>query len=100
MTEPVACSLAGTDRADRAHRLAALREQALSFERDATGLTARFAASLAPELRAVAAAEAECCPFLSFEVTADRQTSELRVQGPPDAQPVIDEFLPATPAAQ
>jgi MerR family copper efflux transcriptional regulator len=95
MTEPVACSLTGAARADRAAWLAALRGQVIAVERHTTGLVARFPAPLAPQLRALADAEAQCCPFLRFEVTTSQDTSELRVEGPPDAQPVIDEFLPS-----
>jgi hypothetical protein len=52
-------------------------------------------AGLEAELRALAAAEAECCRFLSIEVHRAGDSLELHVSGPPDARPIIDEMFAA-----
>lgn len=94
---PLACSLGGRELAGRAaelrellggaHRLSAVREApgALRIElSEAPGLRERLARAI--EL------ERACCPFLeiAFE-DADRRVV-LRIAGPAEAAPVIDDF--------
>jgi hypothetical protein len=91
---PLACSLYAAQRAERTRWLGELGRSALVLESSDTGVTVRFRASdvSEDELRELAAAEARCCPFLTLEVRANADGVELRVEGPPDARPVIEEF--------
>jgi hypothetical protein len=60
------------------------------------GARLRFAAAGETEsdLRAVIAAEAECCAFLSFDLRDDGGDGLLLdVTGPADAQPIIGELF-------
>jgi hypothetical protein len=88
----LACSLSGAQRADRERWLERLRGQALDVTSRPDGLSVRFAPSdpLEAEARALATAEAQCCPFLCFEVDRGEDAIELMVSGPPEARPIID----------
>jgi MerR family copper efflux transcriptional regulator len=95
-TEPVlACSLTGRDRTERARWLQQLRTWAVGVRSRPTGVVLAFAAAdgLEADIRALARAEAECCPFLRLEVHAGGGTIELAVSGPPEAQPIIEEMF-------
>jgi hypothetical protein len=96
MDQPIACSLSPTDRAVRKDDLGALARRALrSREPLPDGARLTFAAhgDTERELRAVVAAEAECCPFLSFDLDRDGDLLRLDVTGPNDAQPIIAELF-------
>jgi hypothetical protein len=98
LPEPVrACSLSGSERIARASWLERLRERSLGVVANGDGVSAAFAASddAEAELRALAAAEARCCPFLTFEVTRQADRLQLTVLGPPDGRPVIDAMFEA-----
>jgi hypothetical protein len=45
------------------------------------------------ELRALAAAEAECCPFLDIQVRGDGHELRLAVSGPPEARDIIESMF-------
>jgi hypothetical protein len=47
------------------------------------------------EIARLAAAEHECCGFLSFTITMDERGHALEVTGPPDAEPIIAELFGA-----
>jgi hypothetical protein len=89
---PLACSLSAGELADRGRWLGRLARRARTVEPDRAGVTVRFAADdgVEAELRELAVAEAECCPFLTIEVRAGDAELELRVGGPPEARPIID----------
>jgi hypothetical protein len=93
--KPIACSLEGDDRTARARWLGTLADRALGVDWRADGATVTFPAEaeLEAELRALARAESECCPFLTIALRRADGTVELDVSGPPDARPVIDEML-------
>jgi hypothetical protein len=92
---PIACSLTGADRDERSRWLERLRARSTSARRTPSGMLVRFPAEdeLEADLRALARAEAECCPFLRISVTRGRESLELAVGGPPDARALIDELL-------
>ena len=93
MTEelPLACSLSASDAARRGRWWARVMERANGVSAQPGGFVARFDASaeLEGELRRVAAAEAECCPFLQIDVARAPDELSLTITGPPRAQPVI-----------
>jgi hypothetical protein len=81
---PVACSLGQSDLAERARRWGELAAQALSqVSRTERGLRLVFGAGpgVAGELRALAAAERECCAFATWSVRADAGELVLEVSG-------------------
>ena len=93
LPEPViACSLSGGEQALHARLLERLRERSLGAVAGLDGVTVAFAVSDEAEadLRALAAAEARCCPFLALEVTRHEHRLRLTVSGPPEARPIIE----------
>jgi hypothetical protein len=93
MAEPVniACTLAPGDYAARTAEIEALARAALrTREPIAHGLRLTFDATAEDDLRALVAAEAACCPFLTLDLARDGKQLRLDVTGPDDAAPVID----------
>jgi hypothetical protein len=85
-TSPIACTLSPADYAERVGQLADLGGRALRSRVPLPdGVRLRFdpGATSADELRAVVAAERECCPFLRLEVREDADVLELDIAGPP-----------------
>jgi hypothetical protein len=84
--------LAGAERADRERWLERLRGQSLAVTSRPDGVSVRFAPTdqLEADARALAAAEARCCPFLRFELDRGEDAIELVVSGPRDARRIID----------
>jgi hypothetical protein len=96
MTAPIACTLSPGDYRRRADELTALAAGSLrARERIDGGQRLVFSDSdqIAPQLRAVVAAEAGCCAFLQMELTRTADGLVLDITGPPDAQVVIAELL-------
>lgn len=90
---PMACSLDGPAQAERAAAFAALADRALiRSERTSRGwrLLYREAAGVEHSLRRLIAAESECCPFLGFALDRSGQHLSLTVQGPAEAQAMIE----------
>jgi len=52
----------------------------------------RAADGVEGSLRALVAAERECCPFLDFELASEEDELVLRIAGPPQALPILDAF--------
>jgi hypothetical protein len=53
-------------------------------------------AEIASELEALAALEAECCPFLTMTLRSSADRIKLEITGPPSAQPLIAELFGPT----
>jgi hypothetical protein len=98
MTErPIACSLTASGREQRAELVAELAADALlGRERDTGSLVLRFRATAEVEgrVRAWAALEAECCPFLTMTVARGASEVTVRIDGPPEADAIIADLLP------
>ena len=90
------CSLAAAELEERLRRFKQLTASAL-LESSPTPagvrLRLRADAAVRRELDALIAAEAECCPFLSFRVDQDAAAIRLDIDGPPDARPLLDGLL-------
>ena len=102
-TPPIACSLTAAGREQRAELVAALAADALlDRERDGGALVLRFRGGPGVEerVRAWAALEAECCPFLTMVVDAAGSVVTLRIDGPPEASGIIDDLLPVSAERQ
>ncbi len=93
MNDPtIACTLDSAALAARTAAWRAVSDDALVEERrDETTITAVYARSdeIERRVRALVAAEAECCPFLSFDLVAGAGTLTLTVDAPPEAAAVI-----------
>jgi hypothetical protein len=91
----IGCSLDAVALSARRERLVELREQVSSVSPSPTGFTVRFVAGpdTEAELRAVIAAEAECCPTLRLELRRAGGFLDLEIAGPPGARAEIESFL-------
>ena len=54
----------------------------------------RRAPEVEAKLRELIVLEAECCPFLDFELAEEGDEVVLKVSGPPEAAGVVDLFSP------
>jgi hypothetical protein len=59
-------------------------------------LRCRGAPGVEERVRAWAALETECCPFLTMVVGAAGAVVTLRIDGPPEAAGIIDDLLPVS----
>jgi hypothetical protein len=92
MTEPVpiACTLTSADLAAQARRWQHLIAGALiSRTETADGLRLSFRAEAADELAALAAVEAECCPWAIWQVERAAGSAALDVRSPGDGAAVL-----------
>ena len=97
---PIACTLTGASLAERAAWLRRLGTAALiEGVRSGDRLALRFRPEAADDIRELVRAEAECCPFLSFERRDRKRDLLLTVAGPPQAGPVLDDMLVALQAS-
>jgi hypothetical protein len=97
--DALACSLRGDDLASRQRWLGELSARALRVTRSESGVSVAFPpdAGLEAELRALTAAEAECCAFLRISVRRADGAVELDVTGPAAAGPIIDQMVGGCP---
>ena len=86
--EPIACSLSPSQYADRAGAIRELFDaEVVAVERSPREVVWRFRPPARERFAAMAAAEAECCAFLRFDVGADR----LTISAPPGAEAALAE---------
>lgn len=93
MPEPIACTLSSDQLERRITDVSALGRRALRAREPIPGgvrLVFDPAAEIEEELRALIAAEAECCAFLRMELRATAAGLRLDVTGPDEARPLID----------
>ncbi len=83
---PIACTLTSPELRSRQAETAELARRSLR-SRDEGLLVFDLDAEAA--LREVIAAEARCCAFLSFDLRRTGDSLELRIDGPPEAAPII-----------
>jgi hypothetical protein len=89
----MACTLTPGDAVERREAWGRLARAALiDRARSGNGVTLRFRAGAEHELRALVAAERECCPFLTLQVREDGDGLTLEITGPQYAAPVLDAF--------
>jgi hypothetical protein len=100
---PIACSLGPSEMSARLDEIADVGRTAfIAFERSQRTLTLRFsaAAHTRDRLEAIAAAEAECCPFLDFELEARDGQLVMTIVAPEGAEGVLTGFAAAFSGAQ
>lgn len=95
---PVACSLAAGDLERRLVAIAKLGADSLTGRTVEGGrylLRFRDDATTRGRLRAIVAAEAECCSFLELALGEEAGELVLSISAPEDAEPVADELARA-----
>ena len=86
----IACTLTSAQQRARRAQTAAIAHAALR-SRDGGRLV--FDVSAEPALRELVALEAECCPFLTLELSRASDALELTITGPEEAAPIIAELF-------
>ena len=90
----IACSLDGATMAERVQDWEALIGKAANRHRIDGGVRLEFDETTAvEEIGGLAAAEQECCQFLSFAITIDGRCVGLEITGPADAAGIVDELF-------
>jgi hypothetical protein len=92
---PIACSLGAGELDKRRARWQALGEDALVeavLTLDGARQTYRAEPAVERELRELVRLEAECCPFLDFDIARGEQGLVLRVSGPESAAGIVEVF--------
>jgi hypothetical protein len=96
MEQPIACSLSAAEMRERRTTIDAIAREALRTREPMDGgvrLTFTDGADTERALRDLIAAEAECCPFLRFDLDRDGDSMTLEVTAPEDAQPMLAELF-------
>lgn len=91
----IACSLDAAGQADRGREFADLFAGARIRREGPARAVATLDAAREPDVRALLAREAECCPFWTFTVARDGDTLTVAIAGPDDAAALLDRLLPA-----
>jgi hypothetical protein len=92
---PLACSLDGPALAERIAEMRALGKDALIAAEPPGLLRFRATPDTRRRLERIVAAEAECCPFLGFELSEHKKELRLTVTTPEGANTVATELLEA-----
>ena len=95
MPEPIACTLSPDEYRVRAAEIDALARALAGREPITGGVRLTFAGGddLRPRLEDLVAREAECCPFLTMELSSADGTLVLDVTGPPEARPAVEQLF-------
>jgi hypothetical protein len=92
---PIACTLDAADRPQRERDIRTLGSAALlaiDRRRQSAFLRFRRDPGIRARVEAIAAAEADCCAFLDFEVAAGSEVVTLRIDAPHGGEPMMDEL--------
>lgn len=89
----IACTLDESGQAQRAQEWRELTAGALGVEREPGVVRATFPAVLDARVRALAAAESDCCSFFEFGFETDDELVTLSVRAHADAQPILDRLF-------
>lgn len=95
--QPIACTLTSDHKRDRMSLIGTLASDALvGHEPIDGGVRARFRnePGIERRVRDLAAAEAQCCAFLRFDVDTDASAVLLNITGSPQAQPAVRAMFP------
>jgi hypothetical protein len=95
---PIACSLDARSLAARLDEIADVgRSSLVDAALRGRGAVLRFRrdTNTAERLRAIVAAEAECCAFLAMDIREQPEELVLTVDSPPGAELVVEELVAA-----
>jgi hypothetical protein len=89
--QPIACTLSASEAVDRGGDWRAAVDQAEGWEQTATGVSLRFPRDpeLAARLADLAAREADCCAFFTFQLAVANDGLRFDIAAPPDGQGVL-----------
>ena len=90
---PVACSLAAGDYVGRVRGWRDALAGTTPRRTQAGAVRVRLDADRLPVLAELIAAEARCCPFLSFTLSVSGDGVQLDADAPAEARPVLDELF-------
>ena len=91
---PIACTLGGTDYAERLAWIASLnRDGLLSHVRHEAALELRYASTVRHRVRELVRKEAECCAFLTFALDESRGDVRLTITVPAREGEAADLFF-------
>jgi|SRR5215211_3810353 len=97
-TLPIACSLSADELPRRLAEMAQLgREALIGVHAEPARVQLRFAAGagVRERVQAIAAAEGECCAFLTLRVSDEANAVVLTIEAPEGAEPVLAELVEA-----
>lgn len=99
-TNPRGCTLDREDVADRVKAWRDVAARALSRRAEPTRITTVYPSDprLLQRLRALVAAEAGCCAFLSFTVDEGPVETVVELEFPEEARALVDLVVPAADA--
>lgn len=86
---PIACTLTTKQAASQLDEWGELRSKASAVEEVDGGYRVTLPASADAVARDLAAREAQCCAFLTLDVTSSDDSVVVTVTGPAEAMPVI-----------
>lgn len=88
---PIACTLGGTDYAERLAWISSLnRDGLLSHERHEAALELRYAATVRHRVHELVRKESECCGFLAFALDESRGDVRLTITAPDRVRDAAD----------
>jgi hypothetical protein len=92
----LSCSLPAAEMLDRLARWKALAEQALSRSAEPGRVASTYPRSdaISAQLRELIEAEADCCPFLSFDIRENKEVIEAELRYPPEFEPIVAMIAP------
>lgn len=97
------CALPEAGLTDRLDAWRMVAERAVSRHAEPGRVVSTYQPDVLGRLRELIAAEAECCPFLSFDVRQRRDSVEVEVRFPPEFAPMVSVIVgsssPSTPPA-
>lgn len=85
---PIACSLSADELPQRLAEMSAIGKDALMSVSPGGTLRFRADATTRDRLEAIVAAESQCCPFLSLELSEDAGEIALTIVAPEGAEPI------------
>jgi hypothetical protein len=98
MDLPIACTLTEAELRDRRRTvLDSIRNEAVEVTSLSDGYAYHFkaASQTLQALSHLVDLERQCCPFLSFKIVVESNGAPIRLEvtGPPEAKPMIADFL-------
>lgn len=88
-TDAAACTLPDAGLAQRMESWREVAGQAVSRRASSGRVVSTYPAEMRQRVEMLIAAEAECCPFLSFEVRGDDALVEVELRYPPDFEAMV-----------
>jgi hypothetical protein len=87
------CALLPTALTDRQSEWRVLTDQALSRKVGPGWISSTYPAKILGKLQALIEAEADCCPFLDFDVRQHGKTVEVELRFPLEFEPVVSAVI-------